>query len=163
MQIAKVDVIPVEIPLITPVRMATHTITHAANVLVRMESTDGVVGWGEAAEAHNMTGDLQPGIAAAMQRLAAHYLEEDARRLRALARVADQAIFANTAAKSALDMARRHAGYRRQPVVDRRARDPVRPADGGRRARLPRTAVARHRHVGDGRHPRRDQPAAQRR
>lgn len=105
MQIAKVDVIPVEIPLITPVRMATHTITHAANVLVRMESADGVVGWGEAAEAHNMTGDLQPGIAAAMRRLAEHYLKADARRLHALARVADRAIYANTAAKSALDMA----------------------------------------------------------
>jgi muconate cycloisomerase len=105
MQIAKVDVIPVEIPLIKPVRMATHTITHAANVLVRMESADGAVGWGEAAEAHNMTGDLQPGIVAAAQRLAEHYLDADARRLRALARVADRAIFANTAAKSALDMA----------------------------------------------------------
>jgi L-alanine-DL-glutamate epimerase-like enolase superfamily enzyme len=42
MQIAKVDVIPVDIPLATPVRMATHTISRAANVLVRMESTDGV-------------------------------------------------------------------------------------------------------------------------
>jgi muconate cycloisomerase len=105
MQIAKIDVIPIEIPLSTPVRMATHTITRAANVLVRMESADGVVGWGEAAEAHNMTGDLQPGVVAAARHLAAHYLHADARRLRALAREADRAIHANTTAKSALDMA----------------------------------------------------------
>jgi L-alanine-DL-glutamate epimerase-like enolase superfamily enzyme len=104
-KIAKVDVIPVEIPLSTPVRMATHTISRAANVLVRMESTDGVVGWGEAAEAHNMTGDLQPGIVAAARQLAAHYVDADPRRLRALAREADRAIHANTTAKSALDMA----------------------------------------------------------
>jgi muconate cycloisomerase len=105
MEIARIDIIPVEIPLIRPVRMATHTITHAANVLVRMESAEGVAGWGEAAEAHNMTGDLQPGIAAAMRRLADDYLEADARQLRALARRADRAIYANTTAKSALDMA----------------------------------------------------------
>jgi len=105
MQIAKVDVIPVEIPLSTPVRMATHTISRAANVLVRMESTDGVVGWGEAAEAHNMTGDLQAGIVAATRLLATSYAGADPRRLRALAREADRAIHANTSAKSALDMA----------------------------------------------------------
>jgi L-alanine-DL-glutamate epimerase-like enolase superfamily enzyme len=50
MQIAKVDVIPVDIPLATPVRMATHTISRAANVLVRMESTDGVNLSGKIAE-----------------------------------------------------------------------------------------------------------------
>jgi muconate cycloisomerase len=105
MQIARVDVIPIEIPLTTPVRMATHTITHAANVLVRMESADGVVGWGEAAEAHNMTGDLQAGIVAAARRLAGHYQGADARRLRALARTADRDMVANTSAKSALDIA----------------------------------------------------------
>ncbi|HSK96155.1 MAG TPA: mandelate racemase/muconate lactonizing enzyme family protein [Euzebyales bacterium] len=105
MHIASVDVIPVRIPLTAPVRMATHTITHAANVLVRMESGDGVVGWGEAAEAHNMTGDLQPGIAAAARQLAQRYRGADARRLRALARAADADMHANTSAKSALDMA----------------------------------------------------------
>src|SRR5918996_2982859 len=105
MQIAKVDVIPVDIPLAVPVRMATHTITRAANVLVRMESTDGVVGWGEAAEAHNMTGDLQAGIVAGARHLAAAYRDADPGRLRALARETDRAIVANTAAKSALDMA----------------------------------------------------------
>jgi muconate cycloisomerase len=105
MHIANVDVIPVTIPLTTPVRMATHTITHAANVLVRMESDDGTVGWGEAAEAHNMTGDLQAGIVAAARRLATHYRGADPRRLRALARAADGDMVANTSAKSALDMA----------------------------------------------------------
>ena len=104
-RIAAVDVIPVEIPLKTPVRMATHTITSAANVLVQMRSDTGVVGWGEAAEAHNITGDLQAGITAAVRRLAEHYLHQDARRLRALARSADRAIHANTSAKAALDIA----------------------------------------------------------
>jgi len=105
MQIARVDVIPITIPLTTPVRMATHTITSAANVLVRIEGDDGTVGWGEAAEASNMTGDLQAGIVAAARRLATHYRDADPRRLRALGRAADRDMVANTSAKSALDMA----------------------------------------------------------
>lgn len=105
MKITTVDVIPIVIPLTTPVRLATHTITTAANVLVRMGSDDGVTGWGEAAEAHNMTGDLQDGIVAAARRLADHYLGADPRALHPLARAAGDAIHANSSAKAALDTA----------------------------------------------------------
>ena len=105
MRVTRIDVIPVSIPLTAPVRMATHAITEASNVLVRMESDSGVVGWGEAAEAHNMTGDLRQGIAEAATRLAAQYAGADPRRLRSLATAADRAIFANSSAKAGLDVA----------------------------------------------------------
>src|SRR5262244_795687 len=65
--IRRVDAIPVALPLRKPVRMATETVTHARNLLVRVEATDGTVGWGEAASAPTMTGDTLGGLVAAVR------------------------------------------------------------------------------------------------
>src|SRR5258708_40279114 len=63
--IRRVDAIPVALPLRKPVRMAAETVTHARNILVRVEAADGTVGWGEAASAPTMTGDTPGGLTAA--------------------------------------------------------------------------------------------------
>ena len=60
--IRRVDAIPVALPLKTPMKMAAETITAAQNLLVRIESADCTVGWGEAASAPTMTGDTQGGL-----------------------------------------------------------------------------------------------------
>src|SRR6266849_10789825 len=65
--IRRVDAIPVALPLRKPVRMAAETVTHARNVLVRIEAADGTLGWGEAASAPTMTGDTQGGLIAAVR------------------------------------------------------------------------------------------------
>src|SRR5260370_473399 len=65
-----VEAIPVALPLAKPMKMAGVTIAPAENILVRIESADGVVGWGEAASAPTMTGDTQAGLVAAAQYLA---------------------------------------------------------------------------------------------
>src|SRR5262249_62034094 len=52
--IRRVDAIPVALPLKKPVRMAAETVTHARNILVRIEAADGTVGWGETAPATAM-------------------------------------------------------------------------------------------------------------
>ena len=65
--IRRVDAIPVALPLRKPVRMATETVTHARNLLVRIEAADGTVGWGEAASAPAMTGDTLGGLTAAVR------------------------------------------------------------------------------------------------
>src|SRR5262249_10460233 len=65
--IRRVDAIPVALPLRKPVRMATETVTHARNLLVRVEATDGTVGWGEAASAPAMTGDTLGGLTTAVR------------------------------------------------------------------------------------------------
>jgi L-alanine-DL-glutamate epimerase-like enolase superfamily enzyme len=62
-----VDAIPVALPLKKPVRMAAETVTHARNILVRVEAADGTVGWGEAASAPTMTGDTLGGLTAAVR------------------------------------------------------------------------------------------------
>src|SRR5260370_36990243 len=65
--IRRVDAIPVALPLRKPVRMAAETVTHAHNILVRIEAADDAVGWGEAASAPTMTGDTLGGLTAAVR------------------------------------------------------------------------------------------------
>ena len=68
--IKRIDAIPVALPLKKPMKMAGVTITHAHNLLVRIEAEDGTVGWGEAASAPTMTGDTLGGLMAAVDHLA---------------------------------------------------------------------------------------------
>jgi muconate cycloisomerase len=119
--IRRVDAIPVALPLTKPVKMAAETVTHARNVLVRIEARDGTVGWGEAASAPTMTGDTIAGLVAAVrEHLAPLLLGEDARMRPALVKRLRSALYGNTGAHSAvemalLDLAGRSAGV---PVID---------------------------------------------
>jgi muconate cycloisomerase len=73
---------------------------------VRVEATNGLVGWGEAASAPLMTGDVLPGMVAAVrQYLAPLVIGEDALRRAALSHRCAAALLGNTGAKCALDMA----------------------------------------------------------
>ena len=60
--VRRIDAIPIALPLKAPMKMAGITITKAENLLVRIESTDGDVGWGEAPSAPTMTGDTLGGL-----------------------------------------------------------------------------------------------------
>ena len=57
MRLRRLEPIPVRLPLRHPVKMASGVVSAAENVLVRLETTDGIVGWGEAASAPAMTGE----------------------------------------------------------------------------------------------------------
>jgi muconate cycloisomerase len=119
--IRRVDAIPVALPLTKPVKMAAETVTHARNVLVRIEAGDGTVGWGEAASAPTMTGDTIAGLVAAVrEHLAPLMIGEDAWMRPALMKRLKVALYGNTGAHSAvemalLDLAGRSAGV---PVID---------------------------------------------
>src|SRR5947209_5823963 len=65
--IRRIDAIAVALPLKAPMKMAGITITKAENLLVRIESTDRMVGWGEAPSAPTMTGDTLGGLVAAVR------------------------------------------------------------------------------------------------
>ena len=60
--IRRVEAIAVDLPLRRPMKMAGATVTHAQNLLVRLEAAEGTIGWGEAASAPTMTGDTQAGL-----------------------------------------------------------------------------------------------------
>src|SRR5262245_28957312 len=95
--IRRVDAVPVALPLAKPMKMAHLTITTADNLLVRVESEDGIVGWGEAASAPNSTGETLPGMVATVRDwLAPALIGQDARLRAALMRRMSRLVYGST-------------------------------------------------------------------
>lgn len=105
--IDRVDAIPVALPLRKPMLMGSgQRIEHAHNLLVRVQSRGGAVGWGEASAAPMMTGDLLPGMVAAVeQHLGPRVRGRRVGERALLARSCASALVGNTGAKCALDIA----------------------------------------------------------
>lgn len=118
--IRRVQAIALALPLAKPMLMAGVRIETAHNVLVRIEASDGAVGWGEATAAPTMTGELARGLVAAVEHLAPLLEGQDVRFHAALARRCLTAIAGNGGAKSAIDMALLDLAGRRAgvPLVD---------------------------------------------
>ncbi len=106
LMIRRVDAIPVGLPLKKAVAMAGTTVSRALNILVRIEAVDGTVGWGEAASAPTMTGDTLGGLLAAVRdHLGPLLIGEDAWMRPALCRKLARALYGNTGAHSAIELA----------------------------------------------------------
>jgi muconate cycloisomerase len=104
--IRRVDAIPVGLPLKKAMGMAGSTVSRALNILVRIEAADGTVGWGEAASAPTMTGDTLGSLVAAVRdHLAPMLVGEDAWRRPALCRELRRALYGNSGAHSAIEVA----------------------------------------------------------
>lgn len=104
--IKRVDVIPVALPLKKPMAMAGVNITHADNILVRIETSDGTVGWGEVASAPTRTGDTLDGLVAGVRdHLSPALVGKDANDLTTLRRAMRISLFGNTGARSAVETA----------------------------------------------------------
>jgi L-alanine-DL-glutamate epimerase-like enolase superfamily enzyme len=103
--IKSIEPIAVSLPMRKPVIMAGEEVRRADNVLVRIETADGLTGWGEAASAPVMTGDTLESIVSAV-----HYLEQ-ALRGREPADIAgalaamDGRMYGNHGAKAAIEIA----------------------------------------------------------
>ena len=65
-----VEPIAVSLPMAKPMKMAGVEIRSADNVLVRIETDGGHVGWGEAASAPAMTGETVESMMAAIRHMA---------------------------------------------------------------------------------------------
>jgi muconate cycloisomerase len=104
--IRRVDVVPVALPLKKPMTMAGVTFAHAHNILVRIEAANGTVGWGEVAAAPTRTGDTLDGLVAAVRdHLGPVLIGRNAWEREALRRTMRSALFGNTGAHSAVEMA----------------------------------------------------------
>jgi muconate cycloisomerase len=104
--ISRIEAIPLALPLTKPVKMAAETVTHARNLLVRIEAQDGTVGWGEAASAPTMTGDTIAGLVSAVRdHLAPVLIGADTWMRPALIRRMRTVLYGNTGAHSAVEMA----------------------------------------------------------
>jgi muconate cycloisomerase len=104
--ISRVDAIPVALPLVKPVVMAGERIERSRSLVVRIEASNGLVGWGEASAAPLMTGDLLAGMCAAVNdHLGPIVVGKNALERADLERRCAVALLHNTGAKCAVDMA----------------------------------------------------------
>jgi L-alanine-DL-glutamate epimerase-like enolase superfamily enzyme len=134
-KITAIEPIAVSLPMKKPVQMAGETVTRADNVLVRIESDGGVVGWGEAASAPTMTGETVAGMMAAVELLTPGLLKRSADDFAGAAAAMDARLYGNSGAKAAVEIAL-------HDLVGRATSRPVYALLGGRqRSRMPVLAV----------------------
>lgn len=105
--IARVEAIPVDLPLHTPINLGGRLKLNVAEaVIVRIEAADGTIGWGESASGPFLTGDLIDGMIAAIRSfIGPALIGRDAHQLDDVLAIAAKAIRANPAAKAAIDLA----------------------------------------------------------
>ena len=131
MKIKRIEAIAISLPLTRPFKMAGVEIRDAENVLVRVESDSGVVGWGEAASAPHMTGETLQSMTAAVRYMAPGLLGLAAEDFAGASRKMDEQMYGNQGAKAAVEMALHDA-------VGRAQNKPVYELLGGRkRDRIP--------------------------
>lgn len=132
MMIKRIETLAVSLPMAKPLKMAFEEVSSAENVLVRLETADGAVGWGGAAAAPTMTGETVASMAAAIRYLAPKLEGMDLGDIAAVMARTGNYLFGNNSAKSVIEMALHDALGRTQgrPVHDvlgskRRERVPV--------------------------------------
>ncbi len=105
MQIQRIQPIAISLPMIKPVKMSFEEILNAENLLVRLETRDGIVGWGEAASAPTMTGETHGSMIAAVHYLADKLAGMPLDDISAIMKRAGQYLYGNNGAKAAIEMA----------------------------------------------------------
>jgi len=105
MKITRIEPIAVALPMKKPVYMAGVEIRQADNVLVRIESDTGVVGWGEAASAPTMTGETVESMMAAIAYLMPAVLGRDPEDIAGASVAMNGRMYGNQAAKAAIEIA----------------------------------------------------------
>ena len=105
MKIRRIEPIAVSLPLVKPLKMAFEEVSRAENVLVRLETDDGVVGWGGAAAAPTMTGETVAGMTAAIRYLAPKLEGMPLDDIAAVMAWAGNYLYGNQSAKSVIEIA----------------------------------------------------------
>src|SRR3984885_3057696 len=105
MKIQAMESLAGSLPMKKPVQMAGETVARADNVLVRIESDEGLVGWGEAASAPTMTGETVASMMAAVTHMVPRLLQRAADDFAGIAVAMNAQMYGNTGAKAAIDIA----------------------------------------------------------
>jgi muconate cycloisomerase len=132
MKIKRIETLAVSLPMVKPLKMSFEEVKSAENVLVRLETGDGVVGWGGAAAAPTMTGETVASMAAAIRYLAPKLEGMPLDDIAAVMKRAGNYLYGNNSAKSVIEIALHDAlgRSRGKPVHDllggkRRERVPI--------------------------------------
>jgi muconate cycloisomerase len=105
MSIKRITPIAISLPLSKPIKMAGIEIARADNVLVRLSTASGVVGWGEAASAPSMTGETVESMMAAIRYLMPYLEGAPLDDIAGATLRMDRALYGNSAAKAAIEIA----------------------------------------------------------
>jgi muconate cycloisomerase len=105
MKIKSIEPFAASLPMKKPVTMAGEIVTRADNVFVRIETDSGVVGWGEAASAPTMTGETTASMMAAIIHMRPGLTGRAADDFPALSAAMNDAMYGNSGAKAAIEMA----------------------------------------------------------
>ena len=135
MQIKTIEPIAVSLPMLKPVIMAGEEVRRADNVLVRIETDSGVIGWGEAASAPVMTGETLESIVSAVQYLSSVLRERNPDDIAGALTAMDGRMYGNYGAKAAIEIAL-------HDIAGRSTAKPVHALLGGKkRSRMPLLGV----------------------
>jgi len=104
-KISKVDAFAISVPLTSPVVMSGIVIPTADNLIVRIEDTDGVVGWGESASGPTMTGETPEGSVAAAKFMGVPLVGQEVEDVTAIPDIIRDLMYGNEGAKSAVEVA----------------------------------------------------------
>ena len=120
MKIKRIEPIAVSLPMVKPLKMSFEEVKSAENVLVRLETDGGGVGWGGAAAAPTMTGETVASMAAAIRYLTPMLEGMPVDDIAAVMARAGNFLYGNNSAKSVIEMALHDAfgRARRKPVHD---------------------------------------------
>lgn len=105
MRVTKVESFPITLALTQPIQMSHITISESHNVLVKVTTDDGIVGWGEGVLAARLTGETQGRILASIGYLAPMIVGQDPLRRTALWNTMMGAVYGNRTAIGAIDIA----------------------------------------------------------
>jgi o-succinylbenzoate synthase len=106
MKIQYIEVGVVRIPLKTPFKTALRTVTTAEDIVVKVQTDDGAVGYGNAPATVVITGDSLGSIADAVQHfIAPKIMGMDIEDREGICQRIDQSMVQNTSAKAAVDIA----------------------------------------------------------
>jgi muconate cycloisomerase len=104
--VRRIDTIGVALPLRKPLHSFAGLITSSRSLLVRIETANGLVGWGEAGESMTMTGETLAAMQSVItDHLAPRLIGQNALDRAVLMRSCARAIYGNTAARTAVEMA----------------------------------------------------------
>jgi L-alanine-DL-glutamate epimerase-like enolase superfamily enzyme len=104
-KIKSIEPIAVSLPMKKPVQMSGETVARADNIFVRVETDNGLSGWGEAASAPTMTGETVASMTAAIEHLAPKLVGRAADDLSGASAAMDARMYGNSGAKAAIDIA----------------------------------------------------------
>ena len=104
MKITEITPIAISLPMTKPLKMAGEVFDSSDNVLVKVTTDNGLVGWGEASSAPSMTGETVASMLAAIRYLTPYFIGRDPAEFADNLALMDLSLYGNASAKTVLEM-----------------------------------------------------------